>query len=386
MGKRKFWMNDQEAIMGIVMVLLIIGTINVFSSSFVLGENMYNSPYFFLLRHGINLAVGMGAFLFAYKLNYHYWRKGIILLVVSTFVLLVLVLFIGPVINGAKRWILLPFAQIQPAEIAKIVAIFLEAAYISSCIGRGVYSSILSRQFFLILVMAALIEKEPDGTTAAIVVGIPVLLLLIANVQKAGKIFLLAAGPVVTALVCYIQPYRMARIQVLLNPWSHAENEGYQIVQSLSAIGSGGFWGVGLGMGVSKYQYLPEAHTDFAFAVFCQENGFLGALAVFLLFAAFAYYGARIANAATDAFGQILAIGMTFLIVVQGVMNLLMVGGWFPVVGVPLPFISYGGTSLMVSLLSVGILVNIGKHSHPAKRLVISEPPEEVRTALHLVK
>ena len=386
MGKRKFWMSDQEAVMGIVLVLLIIGTVNVFSSSFVLGESMYNSPYFFLWRHGFNLVVGIAAFGVAYYLDYHYWRKGIILLVAGTFLLLVLVLFIGPTINGAKRWLLLPLFQIQPAEVAKVVAIFLEAAYISSCIGRGINSSIFSRQFMLILAMAALIEKEPDGTTAAIVVGVPVLMLLVGNVASMGKAFLLAAGPVATAVICYLQPYRIARIQALLDPWAQAENEGYQIVQSLSAIGSGGFWGMGLGMGVSKFLYLPEAHTDFAFAVFCQENGFIGAMGVFLLYGALAYYGARIANSAVDAFGQILGIGLTFLIVAQGVMNLLMVGGWFPVVGVPLPFISYGGTSLLVSLFSVGILINIGQHSQPAKQLVVSEPPAEERPRLHLVK
>ena len=135
----------------------------------------------------------------------------------------------------------------------------------------------------------------------------------------------------------------------MVNPWSDAQGAGYQVVQSMQAIGSGGLMGMGLGVGISKYHYLPEAHTDFAFAVLCQEVGFVMAAFVFLLFAAFAYYGIRIAQKAPDPLGQSVAFGLTILIVGQAVGNLLMVGGWGPVIGVPLPFISYGGSSLAVS-------------------------------------
>ena len=159
------------------------------------------------------------------------------------------------------------------------------------------------------------------------------------------------------------QPYRLDRLKVTWDPWSDAQNIGYQTVQSLSAIGSGELTGMGLGVGVSKYDYLPEAHTDFAFAIFCQENGFLGAIFVFLLFAAFAVYAARVAAKAKDEYGQILAMGIMILIVGQAIANLLMVAGMLPVVGVPLPFISYGGTSLIITMAAIGILVNIGRVS-----------------------
>ena len=173
------------------------------------------------------------------------------------------------------------------------------------------------------------------------------------------------------------QPYRMERIKVTFDPWSDAQNIGYQTVQSLSAIGSGELTGMGLGVGVSKYDYLPEAHTDFAFAIFCQENGFLGAIFVFLLFAALAVYSARVANKAMDAYGQVLSMGIMLLIVGQAIANLLMVGGILPVVGVPLPFISYGGTSLIITLSAMGILVNIGRQGDKAQQLREEEELEE---------
>ena len=163
----------------------------------------------------------------------------------------------------------------------------------------------------------------------------------------------------------------------MLDPWSDAQNYGYQIVQSMSAIGSGELTGMGWGVGVSKYDYLPEAHTDFAFAIFCQENGFLGAVFVFLLFAAMAVYSARIANKAVDIYGQVLAMGIMLLVVGQAIANLLMVGGMLPVIGVPLPFISYGGTSLIVTMAAVGMLANVGRQGDKAyqRKMRAAESP-----------
>ena len=157
------------------------------------------------------------------------------------------------------------------------------------------------------------------------------------------------------------QPYRIERMKMVWDPWQDAQNVGYQTVQSLSTVGSGKLFGMGLGVGLSKYDYLPEGHTDFAFAIFCQENGYLGALAVFLLYTALLVYGVRIANKASDTYGQLLSFGIVVLIVGQGICNMLMVGGAFPVVGVPLPFISYGGSSLIFTMLAIGILINVGR-------------------------
>ncbi len=360
--KKRFWNNDMEAIIGIMVVLLILGTINVFSSSFILAEAEFDTPYFFLKRHIINVFVGLVCFIICFRADYHTWRKYMPFILGFTLLALLLVLLIGPSVNGAKRWLPLGVTQFQPAEAAKLVSIMLSASYLSAQVKSGKSIKFFTPQIAIIGVISLLTELEPDMGTASIIAGIPIIMLIVAGLHPQKVIRMLTAVAVlVTAMIIY-QPYRLDRLKVAYDPWSDAQNMGYQTVQSLSAIGSGELTGMGLGVGVSKYDYLPEAHTDFAFAIFCQENGFLGAIFVFLLFAAFAVYAARVANRAKDEFGQLLSVGIMILVAGQAVANLLMVGGLFPVVGVPLPFISYGGTSLMVTMAAVGILVNIGKN------------------------
>ena len=359
--KRKFWNNDMEAIIGIMVVLLILGTINVFSSSFILAEAEFDTPYFFLKRHIINIVIGFAAFLFCFRIDYHKWRRFMPMILIATVIALILVLIIGPQVNGAKRWLPLGFTQFQPAELAKLIAIMIISAELALRTKRGQEINIFTPPMGCVALMAFLTEQEPDMGTASIILGIPLIMLIVAGLDK-EKIYKLI-GVTFAGIVLLIlrQPYRLERLKVTYDPWSDAQNYGYQTVQSLSAIGSGELTGMGLGVGVSKYDYLPEAHTDFAFAIFCQENGFLGAVFVFLLFAAFAVYAARVAAKAKDEYGQILAMGIMILIVGQAIANLLMVGGILPVVGVPLPFISYGGTALIITMSAIGVLVNIGR-------------------------
>ena len=358
---KKFWINDTEAIIGIMIVLIILGTINVFSSSFIIAEAEFDSPYFFLKRHIINVIIGFIAFGICFKIDYHKWRKFIPFVLLFTLVALLLVLIIGPEVNGAKRWLPLGVTQFQPAEMAKLVSIMIMAAYLSLQVKLNREIKFITPQLIIIFAMAFLTEQEPDMGTASIILGIPLIMLVVAGLSRDKILKLLGATALTTALLIWRQPYRLERLKVTYDPWSDAQNYGYQTVQSLSAIGSGELTGMGLGVGVSKYDYLPEAHTDFAFAIFCQENGFLGAIFVFLLFAALTVYSARIASRARDEYGQILSMGIMVLVVGQAVANLLMVGGMLPVVGVPLPFISYGGTSLIVTMAAVGILANIGR-------------------------
>ena len=359
--KKRFWNNDMEAVIGIMVVLLILGTINVFSSSFILAEAEFDSPYFFLKRHVINIFIGFVIFLICFRIDYHRWRKVMPFILVFTIVALFLVLLIGPQVNGARRWLPLVVMQFQPAEPAKLVAIMLTAAYAALQVKTKHTINIFTPQMAVIAIMFILTEQEPDMGTASIILGIPLIMLGIAGLSK-EKILKLV-GTVFAGIILLIlrQPYRLERLKITYDPWSDAQNVGYQTVQSLSAIGSGELTGMGLGVGVSKYDYLPEAHTDFAFAIFCQENGFLGAIFVFLLFAALAVYAARIAARAKDEYGQFLSVGIMILVVGQAIANLLMVGGIIPVVGIPLPFISYGGTSLIVTMAAVGILVNVGR-------------------------
>ena len=384
MERKQFWVSDMEAVLGIVVVLVIIGTINVFSSSFILGENNFGSPYHFLIRQAVNLGIGLVFFLIGWLVDYHRWRKLIVPVVGITVGALVLVLLVGVVVNGSRRWLNLVLFQLQPAELAKLVSVMLIAAYLAYRVKHRQKINIINLQTMLIAVMGLLIELEPDAGTMGIVVGVPGLMLCLAGLER-RKILTLGGAAIAGFIgICILQPYRLARLRVLFDPWADAQNIGYQTVQSLATIGSGGFWGMGLGMGISKYDYLPEAHTDFAFAVFCQENGFIGAIFVLILFAAFAFYGTRIANRARDIYGQILAIGIVLLIEVQAVINLLMVGGVFPVIGVPLPFVSYGGTSLIVSLAAIGMLINIGIHGYGQKTLEEeSQEPEEEDSASH---
>ena len=363
-GKKSFWVSDMEAVLAIFIVLLVFGSINVFSSSFILAETTFGTPYFFLQRQLFNLAAGFFCFFLGCRVNYHRWRAWIVPVVIITILSLIAVLLVGAEVNGSKRWLGTAGFQIQPAEIAKLVSLMLISAYAAYRVRNDKPIDILfpNPQYLLVLFMGLLIELEPDGGTMFIVIFVPFMLLCIAGLQKTKVLTTVAVFAVAGTALSILQPYRLARLKVLLDPWADSQGIGYQTVQSLSAIGSGGLTGMGLGMGVSKYSYLPEAHTDFAFAIFSQETGFLGVILVLVLYSAFTVYGARIANAASDAYGQFLATGILLLISGQAVINLLMVGGLLPVIGVPLPFISYGGTSLMISMASVGILLNIGQH------------------------
>ena len=359
--RKRFWNSETEAIIGIMFVLIILGTINVFSSSFILAEAEFDSPYHFLIRHVINVFVGLVAFIICFRCDYHIWRRYMPFILIFTLIALVLVLFVGTEINGARRWLPLKVTQFQPAEVAKLVSIMIAAAYLSLEIKKQREIKIFTVQMGIIAAMFALTELEPDMGTASIILGIPLIMLIVAGLERQKVYVMLGAMLVGAVALIFRNPYRLERLKVTLDPWSDAQNYGYQTVQSLSAIGSGELTGMGLGVGVSKYDYLPEAHTDFAFAIFCQENGFLGAIFVFMLFAAFAVYAARVAGKARDEYGQMLSLGIMILVVGQAIGNLLMVGGMFPVVGIPLPFISYGGTSLIVTMAAIGILVNIGK-------------------------
>ncbi|WP_331000204.1 putative peptidoglycan glycosyltransferase FtsW [Pectinatus frisingensis] len=362
--KKKFWMNDMEAVLVIMVLLIIIGTINVFSASFITAEMNFNNPYFFLVRHLISIVVGAVVFLCAAKFDYHKLRVFVPFLMVFTIGALILVLMAGTSVNGAKRWIGIGFMQFQPSEIAKLVSIIMTASFLGSKIDNHKAIPLLNRTFIIAVLMATAVELEPDMGTGLLVAGIPLLMHFIAGMKIKWIAYTVLAAAVLFGILVTLQSYRLDRIKSWYDPWSQAQGFGYQTVQSLSAIGSGGVFGMGLGRGVSKYSYLPEAHTDFAFAVFSQENGLFAVLFVFGLYVALAAYCGKIARRAGEGFGKMLACGIMLLIVGQAAVNLYMVIGILPVVGVPLPFISYGGTSLILNMASIGVLINIGRYAN----------------------
>jgi cell division protein FtsW len=360
----RLWASPAEAVFFIAGILFVIGTINVFSASFVLGGQLFRDGYFFLTRHLISFAVGFVAMLAAAVIDYRKIRRGWLLLAILAVVgLLVAVHFMGVEANGARRWLNLGGFTFQPSELAKLTAIIVTAAYLGEQLDRGRPVSLKSWPIAVSVVLGVFVLKQPDMGTAAVIVGLSLVLYILAGIPKQELYALALGGAGMTVYLVYAAAYRAERIWAWLDPWAYQQTSGYQTVQSLLAIGSGGLFGSGLGMGASKFHYLPEAHTDFAFAVLCQEMGFMGAVVVLLLLGALAWYGLQIASKAPDGYGFFLAAGVTTLVVGQAVGNIAMVSGVVPVTGVPLPFISFGGTSLIVNCAAIGLLISVGRRT-----------------------
>jgi len=344
------------------MLLFMIGTVNIFSASFVEAGQQMGDGYYYLKRHLISFSIGIVAMLIISRIDYHRFNRFLFPFVLLTVGLLIAVHFIGIEVNGARRWLNIGF-QFQPSELAKLTGLMITAGFLGPLIDRKRRISLLSTPFYIAAILGMIVLKQPDMGTAVIIVGISLMLYIIAGLPKQQLLTLVGGGIALFIYATFAASYRAERIAAWINPWDYQLGIGYQTVQGLLAIGSGGFWGTGLGMGSSKFNYLPEAHTDFAFAVLCQEMGFIGALGVLCLMGLLAYYGVRIALKAPDGLGKLLTMGSIFLIVGQAIINISMVSGIFPVVGVPLPFISFGGTSLIVNLMAIGLILNVGRQA-----------------------
>lgn len=385
--------SETEPIVIVMAILLVTGTINVFSSSYVLAAMNFENPYYFLQRHLQWLLLGTVACWLCRRINYQRLRGLMFIGLGINLFLLVAVLFVGTTINGAQRWIALGPLSFQPAEFAKLMGVLMGSFSISAVLAKERFRMDrdwprVAIPFGAILLMAFLVYREPDFGTACIVFGVPLFMALVLLVPPRRWVLILIPVALAALAIGTLQPYRMKRMEVWLDPWSDARNAGYQMVQSLSTIGSGGIFGMGFGDGVSKYEYLPEAHTDFAFAIFSQEHGFFGVLLIFFLFAVLLVASIRVATRAKDTFGQVLALGIIFLVIGQALANLAMVAGLLPVVGVPLPFISYGGSSLIVTMAGMGMLLGIADRSKdvPPVKQKKHEPPEIRRSRMHVVQ
>ena len=384
--------SETEPIVIVMVILLVTGTINVFSSSYVLAAMNYENPYYFLQRHLQWLLIGIVACWLCRRMNYQRMRGLMFVGMGITVFLLIAVLFVGTTVNGAQRWLAFGPLSFQPAEFAKLMAVLMGAFSISAVLSKEHFrmdrdGGRVAVPFGAILVMAFLVYREPDFGTACIVFGVPLLMALVLLVPPRRWAWIVPLTVGMAFAIGTLQPYRMKRIEVWFDPWSDARDAGYQMVQSLSTIGSGGIFGMGFGDGVSKYEYLPEAHTDFAFAIFSQEHGFFGVLLIFFLFAVLLITCMRVAVRAKDTFGQVLALGIIFLVLGQALANLAMVAGLLPVVGVPLPFISYGGSSLIVTMAGMGMLLGIADRSRDAPGTQKqAEEPKKRRSKIHVVR
>lgn len=363
-------------------ILIAIGAMNVYNATYYMNMAAGDGPYTHFVKHVGVLVLGLAIGAFVAWLPKGFIRGGAVMWVGFTLVLLLLVVVAGHRANGATRWIMLAGFSLQPSEVAKVTGLIWTASFLAKRIRKGEKITLIKRLFHLFfhlfgrkkkedtfrsmigyflplygpLVMALFVLKQPDMGTAGMILLFPLLLYVLAGLPI-FEIFLGVGGAIVTfAILVIAEPYRMDRVVVLWDPFSYAANRGYQTVQSLIAVGSGGFFGQSIGEGMSKFLYLPEQYTDFAYAVFSQEFGFIGSVFVLILYLIFLLAGFSAARKLKETYAALLVYGLTMLISVQGIVNIAMVIGCFPVTGIPLPFISYGGSSLIMNIISVALI------------------------------
>lgn len=345
-----------------VIGLVGFGVVMVYSASAVYAAQKFGSSTYFLRRDLLWTGLGLSAMTVALRTDYAAWRRWAYALLGVTFTLLVSVLFVGARINGAKRWFHLGPLSFQPAELAKL-SLVIYLAYSLAKKAEKVRSFTIGFVPHMIVcgVMMVLLLKQPDLGTA-VILGMTTLLLLFVAGAKLSYIVLafLGAAPIVYQAIVGT-PWRMRRMLAYLDPWQYRYDVGYQITESLISIGSGGVRGLGLGDGRQKLFFLPEAHTDFVLALVGEELGFLGTAALMMLFLAFLIRGFSIAARARMPFGYFLGMGVTLLIATQTLINAGVVTGLLPTKGLTLPFVSYGGSSLVISLIGVGMLLSISR-------------------------
>jgi len=362
----------------LTLVLSIIGLIMISSSSISVGEKYFNDPYWFIRRQIIWWAISFIFFIITSRINYRYYQKFSIYIMIISVGLLAMVLIpgMGVEIGGFRRALNLGFFSIQPSEFVKIaLAIFfcdnLDKRYKDDKRIRNV----IFPSFLVLCLVTILVFLEPD-MSAMIVIGLVAFIVLFAGGVRFKHLLGLGfIGALVTFGYMFLEDYRrerifefIERIVALVNGNEEIREASFQVSQSLIALGSGNIVGLGLGNSVQKYYYLPEAHTDFIFAIIGEELGLLGTILVVILFILFMFFGIRVCFKTKDYFGKVVAVGLTSIIVVPAIINIFVVVGLAPVTGLALPFISYGGSSLLVSMISVGILLNISRHGAKLKK------------------
>ena len=357
--------SPDYCLFAVVIILLSIGTCMIFSSSFIMADKWYGDSYYFLKKQIIYAIIALIVLLLSINIDYHFYKKVSIPLLIISIILLSAVFIpgVGRSAGGAVRWVKFGILSFQPSEIAKFALILYMSESMTrkgmndlKTFAKGILPSLI-----VIGVIFVLILKEPDFSTALIILGISFVMLFIGGTKIIQLFTLMAAAIPMGALILLREEYRKVRMLAFLDPWKDPLDSGFHVIQSLVALGSGGITGVGLAESRQKYFYLPDQHTDFIFSIIGEELGFIGTVFIVVLFALLLWRGYRIAVQSTDNFACLLATGITFVIVFQSMINIGVVTKMLPTTGITLPFISFGGTSLIINMLCIGILLNISR-------------------------
>ncbi len=358
-------------------VLCVVGLVMVGSASPVISLGLYGSPWTILIRQTLWMAVGAGALILLSRVDYRRWRavRGPLVVVSIALLVAVLVPGLGDASGGSSRWIGIGLLKMQPSELMKLALVVFVADLVTRRADRMDEPKLVITPVLAVLgVSGALILEQPDMGTALVLCCIAFGVLFVGGVPMAPILKVLGTFAAVAVVVGLADPYRRDRILSFLNPGAHQSGSGYQVWQSLIGLGAGHLFGLGLGGGREKWGSLPNAHTDFIFSVVGEELGMVGAVALLALFFALAWFGFRTASRAPDRFGSLLAVGVTTWITSQAVINVGAVIGLLPVTGIPLPFISFGGSSLVITMAAVGILLNIAAQERSGKGVVLPRP------------
>jgi len=353
-------------LLAVICTLNLFGLVMVLSASSVIALDQYGSSWYVAMRQALWLAVGTAACVVVLRVDYHRWRRWATPALALSGVLLALVLVpgVGVEVNGASRWLGYGAVSLQPSELAKLTVLVFAADLLAR---RAAWMDDLRLTLVPVTVVfgtiALLVMAQPNLGTTLVLGAIVLSLLWVAGTPLIPLTGLAAAGALAATALALWAPYRRARVLAFLNPMADYQNGGYQNVQSLVGIASGGITGTGLGESRAKWGFLPEAHTDFIFAIIGEELGLIGALFLVSLFVALCVLGSRAALLAPDRFGMLIAAGVTVWFGVQAFINIGAVIGILPITGVPLPFVSYGGSSLLFSMIGAGLLLNVARQA-----------------------
>ena len=347
------------------LLLVLASVVMVYSASAAMAELRFGNPYLFLTKQAMWAALGIALMSLVMRVDYRVWRQPVFIWagLAVAFVALVAVLFSTP-INGTRRWFAVGGFGIQPSELAKLAVVFFTAALLERRMHQvNDLKETLLPLGGIIGVLTVLIVLEPDFGTSVCLVVTAGLMLFAAGLSWRYVAVTAGAGVAAGAALILISPYRIKRVLSFLSPEDDPRGSGFQLLQSLIAVGNGGIQGQGLMGGVQKLFYLPEPHTDFIYAVIAEELGLIGATLTLAAFVVITWRGLRVAGRAPDQFGAFLAIGLTGMVAVQALINMSVVLGLVPTKGIPLPFVSAGGSSLLINLVSMGVLLNVSQHA-----------------------